>query len=197
MKKLLLGAAIAVTVLTQGCTTNPEPPVKSKSAVIGNHKEGYKQFSVSTFSADYVEQLITKDMSRMAIEHSREGNINIITVKYNNLLSATKYLDAGKFEMSIGGQDILEAIKNTSSEVKGAAVRVDAHINPTSNDNHDTKMVDKLIMSIKSELGDTEGKFDFTNKSGYRPLFENKKDFFNPNNRIDFVIYSYELTLSN
>jgi len=193
MRKTLLVSAVALASLLQGCATPPDVIVENKSSVIGNHKEGFEQFSIATFSANYVEQRITSDMGRMAIEHHREGNINVITVKYNNLVSATKYLDGGEFKLSLSGTDILEAIKSITTEVHGAAVRVDAHINPTNNDIHDATMVNKLIETMRDEIGDVKGKINYTNKGGYRALFENKKDFFNPNNRVEFIFYSFEL----
>jgi outer membrane protein OmpA-like peptidoglycan-associated protein len=193
MKNILLSTAVATTLLLQGCATEPDATVKNKSSVIGNHQEGFQQFSIATFSADYVQQRIEKDMARMAIEHRREGNVNVVTVNYNNLLSATKYIDAGKFKISIAGKDILDAIALITKDVTGSAVRVDAHINPSTNDIHDARMVKKLISAMEKEIGDTDGKVTFTNKGGYRPLFQNKKDFFNPNNRVEFVFYSYEL----
>jgi len=192
MRKLLL-LPVAIGILLQGCANQPEVIVENKPSVIGNHKEGFEQFSIATFSADYVVQRINKDMRRMAIEHRREGNTNVVVVNYNNLISATKYLDGGSFEISLTGSDILKAVELITKEVSGSAVRVDVHINPTSNDIHDAQMVSKLIKEIKDTVNFDKEKVNFVNKGGYRPLYQNKKDFFNPNNRVEFVFYSYEL----
>lgn len=194
MKKTVLSIALSAIFLVQGCATKDEQVLgTNKTSVVGNHMAGYEQFSIASFSADYIEQRINSDMGKMAISHRREGNTNVVTVSYNNLIKATQYLNEGEFEISYLGEYVLSAINTIANDVDGAAVMVNSHISPTSNDVVDSLQTQMLISAITREIGVKNGKFEYINKGGYRPKFESTKDFFNGNNRVEFVFFSYEL----
>ena len=102
-------------------------------------------------------------------------------------------MDSGDFEVSYLGEDILKAISTISKDVSGSAVMVNAHISPTSNDILDSLNTQMLISAISQKIDNIDGKFEFVNKGGYRTKYTPTKDFFNGNNRVEFVFFSYEL----
>ena len=142
---------------------------------------------------DYIEQRVKNDMGRMAVSLERNGNTNIVTVSYNNLLKATPYISDGEFEISYLGEDILSAIKTIVNEVHGVSVMVNVHTSPTENDIQDSLQTQQLIRVISNDIGHKHTQFEYINKGGYRPKFESTGDFFNGNNRVEFVFFSYEL----
>ena len=199
MKKFIQATGFCLLTMTastllQGChSTDVQQSVESKSSLVGIHKAGFEQFSISTFSADYVVQRIHSGMKQLAVEHTRLGNLNLVNVTYNNLFDRESFLEDGEFKLSGSGDDIIDAINTLGKDVNGIVIQISGHISPTGVHNHDIRMVDALLEVLAQEIDVAPDRVVFKNKAGLNPSYQPSKEFFNGNNKVEFYIYSSEI----